>query len=227
MGDSHTKSSTNWLEEPELPSAEEILSSSSPLLLPIQNESITSKSEYLEKHYRMQRYEAVEPTRLAVSEFRQAPDMPERDLAYVYTDVHVQGIVLTAQGAATRVSFATDRAAATPIDWANPSRLQQGSLVVLSPVADHFKSKCYVATVAYRFLAGGLLPDLDADPPEPENTPSRVDLFFSTWGGELLDPNITFYMLEAKDGYFESVRHTMVALRTAAFEKYVATPSLT
>lgn len=82
-----TSPSTKWLEEPELPSPEEILRYSPPPLLAIENDQIESKEVYLEKHYRMQRFEAVEPTRLAVTEFRRTPSMLEGDLAYIYTNV--------------------------------------------------------------------------------------------------------------------------------------------
>ncbi len=131
----------------------------------------------------------------------------------------MQGVVLTAHGAAHRASFSTDRCSDTPVDWANSGRLCQGSLVVLSPVEDAFRSKCLVATVAYRFLLGGLWPNLDAEPPEPDDTPPRIDLYFSSWTEKLLDPNIKYFMLESKNGYFESFRHTMRALQTAASEK--------
>lgn len=102
------------------------------------------------------------------------------------------------------------------MDWANSKRLRQGSLVVLSPIEDGFRSKCLVATVAYRSLFGGLWPDVEADPPEPEETPPRVDLYISDWSE--IDPNTRYYLLEAKDGYFESFRHTMTALQAAASE---------
>ncbi|KAM3498809.1 hypothetical protein MY10362_007889 [Beauveria mimosiformis] len=212
-----TSPSTKWLEEPEFPSPEDILRDSPPPLLAIENDEIESKEVYLEKHYRMQRFEAVEPTRLAVAEFRQTPSMPEGDLAYIYTNVQIQGVVLTTHGAATRISFSTERALDAPVDWANSQRLRQGSLVVLSPTEDGFRSKCLVATVAYRFLFGGLWPDLEADPPEPEETPPRVDLYISSDWSEI-DPNIKYYLLEAKNGYFESFRHTMTALQAAASE---------
>lgn len=131
----------------------------------------------------------------------------------------MKGVVLTAHGAAHRVSFSTDRCNDTPVDWANSGRLCQGSLVVLAPMEDAFKSKCLVATVAYRFLFGGLWPDPDTEPPESDDTPPRIDLYFSSWNKKLLDPNIKYYMLESKNGYFESFRHTMRALQTAASEK--------
>ncbi|KAK8143249.1 hypothetical protein G3M48_007514 [Beauveria asiatica] len=212
-----TNPSTKWLEEPEFPSPEEILRNSPPPLLAIENDDIESKEVYLEKHYRMQRFEAVEPTRLAVNEFRRTPSMPEGELAYIYTNVQIQGVVLTTHGAATRVSFSTERALDAPVDWANSERLRQGSLVVLSPTEDCFRSKCLPATVAYRFLLGGLWPDLEADPPEPEETPPRVDLYISDWSE--IDPNIKYYLLEAKEGYFESFRHTMTALQASAYER--------
>ncbi|ATY67164.1 DEAD box helicase [Cordyceps militaris] len=217
---SRAKELTNWLDEPEIPSSEEFLASSPGHLLDVQDEDITSKEQYLEKQYRMQRYESVEQTRLAVSQFRQTPLMPEGDLAHIYTEVQVLGVVLTGRGAAVRVSLSTDRAPDT-VDWINSDRLRSGSLVVLSPVEDAFRTECRVATVAYRFLAGGLLPDLEADPPEPDDTPARVDLFFSTWPEDLLDSNTKYYMVEAKNGYFESFRHTMMALQAAASEKSV------
>ncbi|KAJ6782696.1 hypothetical protein PWT90_02458 [Aphanocladium album] len=210
----------NWLEQPEFPSEEEILSPSPPNLLFLENNDIKSKEEYLEKHYRMQRYEAIEPTRLAVEHFICNPDLPEGDQAYIYTNVQTQGIVLTANGAAIRVSFLPHQQGSEPIDWANSKRLLQGSLVVLSPVDNSFRTKCLVATIAYRFLSGGLWPDLDADPPEPDDTQPRVDLYFASLPEKIFDTSIKYYMLEARDGYFESFRHTMRALQTAAFENF-------
>lgn len=87
---------------------------------------------------------------------------------------------------------------------------------MLSPMEDAFRSNTLVATVAYRFLSGGLWPDYDSAVPEPDDTPPRIDLYFPHWNRRLMNPNIKYYMLEAKTSYFESYRHTMLALQAAA-----------
>lgn len=72
--------------EPEFPSPESVLANVPPPLLWTANEDIRTKPEYLEKQYRMQRYEAIEPTRHAVAEFRTRPSMMEGDFAYIYNN---------------------------------------------------------------------------------------------------------------------------------------------
>jgi helicase required for RNAi-mediated heterochromatin assembly 1 len=44
----------------------------------------------------------------------------------------------------------------------------------------------------------------------------RVELFFANTSEILIDPVEEFVMLEAKVGYFENVRHTMLGLQHAA-----------
>lgn len=79
---------------------------------------------------------------------------------------------------------------------------------------DNFRTTCLVSTIAARPIIGGLEPDWRNG--EGPNTPPRVDIFWSLPDQAIIDPSIEFVMLEAKGGYFESLRHTMVGLQQAA-----------
>lgn len=127
--------------------------------------------------------------------------------------VHVQGYLFSKVGAVCRLSFSTER---SPIEvqWAQSKRLTPGTLVVLSPRGDNFKKRCYVATVAARYLRGGLLPDRHAG--EDDNTPPRIEILWSNNTEAILDPSLELIMLEARGGYFEPIRHAMVGLQHAA-----------
>ena len=49
--------------------------------------------------------------------------------------------------------------------------------------------------------------------------PPEIDLFFSRPDDFDFDPHKEWIMVEAKDGYYESTRHTMTALQKLSQEK--------
>jgi helicase required for RNAi-mediated heterochromatin assembly 1 len=61
---------------------------------------------------------------------------------------------------------------------------------------------------------GGLEPDPENN--EDVNTPPRIEIFWSDCNTAVFDPSVEMVMLEAKGGYFETVRHAMVGLQHAA-----------
>lgn len=125
----------------------------------------------------------------------------------------MQGYMFARAGPACRISFSTERSP-TQVVWSQCTRLTTGTLVALSPSRDNFKTQCYVAVVAARYLIGGLEPNPDDG--ENENTPPRIEIFWSNCQDAILDPSAELVMLEAKGGYFETVRHAMVGLQHAA-----------
>lgn len=63
-----------------------------------------------------------------------------------------------------------------------------------------------MAIVAARPKAG-----LDCDPPE-------IDIYFSRPEDVEVDPHVEWLMVEAKKGFYESLRHTMRALQKLSGE---------
>ncbi|KAL6857383.1 P-loop containing nucleoside triphosphate hydrolase protein [Trichoderma novae-zelandiae] len=220
-----------WRSTPEIVLSSALMADETPL--PPRNRLDAfpdSKVEYLRVHYELCRYEATEPLREAVAEFREDRKMMEgeKSKAYIYTKVKVTGILLSKQGACSRISFSTKRVP-TPIDWRDSDRLTPGTLVVLSPSWDNFRSKCIVATIATRSFNGKAVPVVE-DGDNPWHLP-RVELFFANISETLIDPIEEFVMLEAKVGYFENVRHTMLGLQHAAvyetpLDKFIVDPSV-
>ncbi|KAF4976079.1 hypothetical protein FZEAL_7212 [Fusarium zealandicum] len=213
----------SWQISPELPESGEIMAFDPPPLPidPWKGEDVT-KDEYLECQYRLNRHEGTELLRRAVNEFRDQPSMMESSDFYIYTQVHVQGYMFARAGAACRISFSTERSP-THVDWPKSVRLAPGTLVALSPRSDAYSTKCHLAVVAAKYLVGGLEPDTEAG--EDENTPPRIEIFWTNGEDAILDPSVEFVMIEAKGGYFETVRHAMVGLQHAAryeskFDKY-------
>lgn len=120
--------------------------------------------------------------------------------------MYITRCTLTQRGVAFRIQFSTTRAG-KKILWQFSSRLITGSIVVLSPATDSFRSKCIVATVAARPLE-----NVQKSPPE-------VDLFFAETSDVSFDPHQEWTMVEARSGYFEAYRHTMTALQKLSTEK--------
>jgi helicase required for RNAi-mediated heterochromatin assembly 1 len=92
--------------------------------------------------------------------------------------------------------------------WEQSRRLISGSLVVLTPVNDMFRTTAIIATVAARPLAA-----ITQNPPE-------IDLFISRHEDLDIDPAAEYVMVEERSAYFEANRHTLLALqklRTEAF----------
>ncbi|KAI6780563.1 uncharacterized protein J7T54_000203 [Emericellopsis cladophorae] len=210
-----------WQTLPELPLATELLSGDPPdLPYDYQYEAPRDKNDYLRWQYLMYRYEGVESMRRAIAVFRRRPCEQPRD-AYVYTQARIQGYTFSRQGAAARVAFSTD-ISKVRVDWENTSRLTPGSLIALSPKKDGFQTKCLVATVAARPILGGLIPNPEFG--ETEDTPPRIDIFWSNPEDAVIDPLEEMFMIEPKSGYFETVRHAMIGLQHAAVSESRPTP---
>lgn len=97
------------------------------------------------------------------------------------------------------------------IRWTHSPRLTPGSIVALSTMQDGFQSVCMIAHIVQKTLVGGLEPDLGAG--EHKDTPPRIDIAWAETSDVILDPNTELIMIEARNGYYESVRHTMRGLQ--------------
>lgn len=187
---------------------------------------------YLSAHSELRREDAVRPLREAVCNVRREPGQNEdafngsaigiyQDVSRVChristmsipTDldtlqVYIRGLMCSTRGIALRVTFSTFRAQ-KKILWEQSKRLMAGSLVVLTPATDMFKSKAIVATVAARQLA-----TLNQDLPE-------IDLFIAHPEDLEIDPATKFVMVEERSAYFEADRHTLLALQKMATEPF-------
>ncbi|KAH7126185.1 P-loop containing nucleoside triphosphate hydrolase protein, partial [Dactylonectria macrodidyma] len=219
----------NWQKISELPSSNDLLSAEPPSLSQKRCDEPQSKSEYLERQYLLTRFEGTELLRRAVNHVREHPGMMEESDFYIYTqvwsllNVHIQGYMFARSGAACRISFSTEKSPSKVI-WSQSRRLVAGTLVALSPRSDAFKTQCFVAVVAARYLNGGLEPDPQAG--EDENTPPRIEIFWENCENAILDPSVELMMVEANGGYYEPIRHALVGLQHAAlyeskFDKYI------
>ncbi|KAM0340760.1 hypothetical protein ACHAPU_010351 [Fusarium lateritium] len=205
----------DWKNAPEFPQPSDLMTVDPPLLpTGPSSEQPFDKSAYLEFQYWLNRFEGTELLRRAVNRFKYDPTMREDDSDfYIYTQ----------NGPACRISFSTERST-TKVVWKQSGRLIAGTLVVLSPSSDNFDKQCFVAVVAARYLLGGLEPN--PEDYEDENTPPRIEIFWTNCDTAVFDPTVEMVMLEAKGGYFETVRHAMVGLQHAAkfdskFDKYI------
>lgn len=113
-------------------------------------------------------------------------------------------------GPLCRIAFSTDHAQKR-IMWQMSRRLRPGAVLAISTKRDNFSSICMTATVAQRPYRGGL----DQNPPQ-------VDIVWGNVSDYVVDPDMELIMVEARAGYFESVRHTLVGLQMAADTEYVS-----
>lgn len=97
--------------------------------------------------------------------------------------------------------------------WEQSKRLVSGTLVVLTPKHDMFKTTAIVATVAARSQTG-----VQLDPPE-------IDLFIARAEELEIDPAKEWVMVENRSSYFEANRHTLLALQKMMGEPYVSCSS--
>ncbi len=116
-------------------------------------------------------------------------------------------MTFTQQGIAARITFSLRRAG-KKIVWEQSKRLITGNMIVLTPAKDMFKKVCKVAIVAARPLAG------------LQQSPAQIDLFFATPEEIEVDPQVEWVMVEARTGYFEAYRHTLLALQKVMREKF-------
>lgn len=120
--------------------------------------------------------------------------------------VHIVGMTFAQQGIAARIAFSLRRAG-KKIIWEQSKRLISGSMVALSPASDMFQTRCKVAVVAARPLSG------------VQQSPAEIDLYFATPEEIEMDPQVEWVMVEARTGYFEAHRHTLMALQKLMREK--------
>lgn len=111
---------------------------------------------------------------------------------------------MTRLGPLCRISFSTEHAQ-KKILWQQSRRLVPGSVLAVSTKRDNFKSICMTATVAQRPYRGGL-----------DQTPPEIDIVWGSIDEYVIDPDMELIMIEARSGYFEAVRHTLVGLQMAA-----------
>lgn len=111
---------------------------------------------------------------------------------------------MTRLGPLCRISFSTEHAQ-KKIVWQQSRRLVPGSVLAISTKRDNFETVCMTATVAQRPYRGGL----DQNPP-------LVDIVWGNVNEYVIDPDMELVVIEARSGYFESVRHTLVGLQMAA-----------
>ncbi|KAM0265344.1 hypothetical protein ACHAQJ_000185 [Trichoderma viride] len=203
-----------WRSLPEIPLSQELMNPHPPMLSsnPV-NILPTSKMEHLGIHHELSRYEAVEPLREAIFHFSGCPTAMEDDNVFIYTQVRAQGYLLSRQGACCRITFSTERSSQA-IDWRESDRLTPGQLVALSPTSDNFQTTCIVATVATRSFNNKSIPSIEAGD-DPTALP-QVELFWASSDEAVVDPSEEYVMLEAKVGYFENVRYTMLGLQHSA-----------
>ncbi|RDW66768.1 hypothetical protein BP5796_09517 [Coleophoma crateriformis] len=211
-----------WRNLPEVPDREEILP-----IRPVEDESYDvnkyygsrlpvnifngpwpSEEAYLGAHYQILREDAIGALRDSVAAFKENPQMMDANDTCIYTDVHFKGVFASNRSVSFRVEFSYERAGKR-IRWEQSKRLQQGSLVALSPQRDCFQTLCKMAVIEARPIKGGL----DQNPP-------TVDI---TWGSPdevEFKPGEPYVMIESRSGYFEASRHMLVALQKLMTEKF-------
>ena len=208
-----------WISKREIPSSAEIkgeddnAQQEDQIEIPVNRVQApwASKEFYLECHYKLLREDAVSPLRDAVAEVRMRPNLFEKDSvenAAVYNNVFIVGFTFANTGIAARISFSLERVR-KKIIWQQSKRLTSGTIVALTTAEDKFRSICIVAVVAARALAG-----LELDPPE-------IDIFFASPDEIEIDPQQEWIMVESRNGFFESHRHTLKALQKMSKERSV------
>ncbi|KAK8099015.1 helicase-like protein [Apiospora kogelbergensis] len=175
----------------------------------------SSKEEYLQIHYSLQREDGIANLRKSVFDYKQCPGMMDDSDDCIYTKVFVKGYHMTNQGPLCRVTFSTERAG-KKIRWTNTRRLTPGTIVALSAVLDNFETQCKVASIVERFMDG---PNV------------IVHLKWASVDDAVFDPMEQLVMLESRHGFFEAVRYSLVALQNVAMTespltKYIVSGSL-
>ena len=163
----------------------------------------SSVGNYLERHYRLLREDALSPLRDVISEIQIRPHMLERDSqndAFIYERAYITGYTFASSGLAARLNFSLKRVG-KQINWEQSKRLRTGTILALSPAKDGFRSICRIAVVAARPLKG-----------LRENPPS-IDIFFDQ---PEIDPQEEWVMVESRQGFYEGHRHVMRSLQMMA-----------
>ncbi|KKA19844.1 hypothetical protein T310_6168 [Rasamsonia emersonii CBS 393.64] len=213
--ESYSAADEGWTSKPEIPASDEVMGMSGDAededVIPLMPNQIAgpwpSREAYLSAHYELLREESLAPLRDAVAYVRENPLMMDSKEVCIYEKVHIIGVTFAPKGVAARLQFSTARAGKN-IVWEYSRRLMSGSIVALSPVQDHFKSKCVVAVVAARPLE------------QVKQQPHQVDIFFARVEDAQFDVQQEWIMVEPRTGYYESVRYTMTALQRMTNERF-------
>ncbi|KAL2849230.1 P-loop containing nucleoside triphosphate hydrolase protein [Aspergillus pseudoustus] len=209
--DPDTLISKPWTLKPEIPSSREIFGDEDDEFVDLATNNVDgpweSKEAYLKAHYDLIREDAIAPLRDAVAIFRNDPGMGDNTHVCVYEKAYVTGLTFARRGLGFQIQFSTSRAGRN-IAWEYSKRLVSGSIVALSPAEDAFQTKCVIAIVAARPLDG-----VKAQPPV-------VDIFFADPADADFDPQLEWIMVQSKEGYYESARHTMTALQKMSRESF-------
>ncbi|KAL8694696.1 MAG: hypothetical protein Q9218_000707 [Villophora microphyllina] len=204
----------SFVHEREIPTSDEISVPDDGEAVEIQVNQVVgpwqSREKYLSDHYALLREDGVAPLRNVVSEVKAEPHILEKDSmenAQIYEKVFIVGLTFAQSGVAAKVTFSLRRAE-KKIVWEQSKRLQQGTIVALTPAHDMFNKICKVAVVAARPLSG-----VQANPPE-------VDIFFASPDEIEFDPQQEWVMVESNNGYFEAYRHTLKSLQKLTKEAF-------
>ncbi|KAI0839357.1 hypothetical protein F5Y06DRAFT_303102 [Hypoxylon sp. FL0890] len=162
------------------------------------------KNTYLETHYRLQREEGITMLRYSIKKFKQDPSMMDDPETCIYTKVFVRGYLMTRLGPMCQVQFSTERSG-KKIRWIQTRRLTVGTLVAISTASDSFKTICMPAIISEHRIRDGL----------DQNSPT-IHFQWANLDDAIVDPNQELIMIEARSGYFEAVRHSMVGLQHVA-----------
>ena len=120
--------------------------------------------------------------------------------------MYITGFTFATGGIAARITFSLRRAGKR-VAWEQSKRLVTGTMVALTPAEDMFNEVCRVAVVAARPLVG-----VSQNPPE-------IDIFFAEPDEIEIDPQQEWVMVEARTGYFEAYRHTLLSLQKLSQER--------
>ncbi|KAK5076617.1 hypothetical protein LTR64_005903 [Lithohypha guttulata] len=200
----------DWLAIPEIPPAGEILIPEGEAVSLPRNkidQPWSKKEKYLKAHYKFLREDAIAPLREAVAKFRRDPQRMDDNDTRIYEQVRIVGLTFTYKGICSRIRFSLARATRR-ISWQASKRLTSGTLVALTPTKDAFQNRCILAVVAARPLD-----HLEQEVPE-------IDILFGDHNSHEVDPQQTYIMIEASQGYFEAYRHTMRALQKQSAEPF-------
>lgn len=151
----------------------------------------------------MLREDSLFSLRAALNAVRTTPHANEGTIGSavgIYDKVHICSVKCSSRGLVTTVTFSLGRTG-KKILWRQSNRLRSGSLVVLTPKEDMYKTQAIVATVAARPIDG-----LELNPPQ-------IEIFFARADEQEIDPSKEFVMVEHRNSLYEASRHTLTALQ--------------
>ncbi|KAF9205788.1 hypothetical protein BGZ49_003503 [Haplosporangium sp. Z 27] len=161
----------------------------------IVHKAYDSTEQYLETHFKLLRADCIIPVRSAIRLYRLG-SVEDNDLM-VYVHVRPMELLFATFGLVHRMSFTVD---GRRINWRQSKRLIPGTIVCLS--VDHFAH--------YRFATV-----IERDLEYLENPRDlRIGIKFLSPDPRFdFDPDISYTMIEAMQGYFEAYQHVLKCLQ--------------